>query len=121
MSTTSRRLVAVAVAAIIAVLTGITVGLLAARQPCAEDTLTPTATPPAAGTTTGTSGVGAKSTPAPSTPTSATCERGFAKGPAAAALAGTLVGGVAVLGLLFAAAPPRAGRTVPAARPGPAD
>jgi hypothetical protein len=120
MSTTSRRLVAVAVAAIIAVLTGITVGLLAARQSCTVDTLlTPTPTSSATGTTTGTSGVGAKSTPTPSTPTSATCDGGFAKAPAVVALAGTLVGGVAVLGLLFAAAPPRRPGPAPT-RPGPA-
>ena len=122
MSTTSRRLVAVAVAVIIAVLTGITVGLLAARQTCTANTDATTATTGTTGTagTTGTTaGTGGTVGTRP-TQTAATCDGRFAKLPAATALAGTVVGGLAVLGLLVAGAPLRGAGTGPG-RAGTAD
>jgi hypothetical protein len=114
MSTTSRRIVAVTVAAIIAVLTGIAVGLLAPTSAQCPDTPSPQAAASAAAG----EGLGApQAKPAQTTPAAAApaCEATmFAPLPAAMAVVGGLVAGLAVLVLLLLGGPPRT-RAAPAA------
>src|SRR5205814_1867207 len=83
-----------------AVLTGIAVGLLGSSGSCPAATATPTTAAPVA------SGAATGSQLTPVQPAATTCASNrFAAMPAAVAVAGALVGGLAVLGLLFAAAP----------------
>ena len=121
MSTTSRRVLAATVAAVIAVLTGIVVGLVGMTRGCVS------ATAPAQPTSS--SGVsGAQGGPGQVAPAQRCDESGFQRGPAVVALLGTLVAGGAVLGLMLLAgggsgprpvspAAPRPARPVPAAGP----
>jgi hypothetical protein len=117
MSTTSRRFVAAAVAAIIAVLTGAVVGLVSPKSSCRLSRAAPSA--PASGTA-GLAGAGAPAAPVgdvqPAADRPVSCSAAaFGTVPAVVGLAGALVAGIGVFVLAAAGTRRATGRHAPGA------